>query len=80
VISSTIYEEVVKKDITLQNVVKEVRSNHPEIKETIPTKVVVEKFGEKTVTEVSFKDTSYTVVTDTKTNVVEEVVTSTLFK
>lgn len=79
-ISSTIYEEVVKKDITLQNVVKEVRSNHPEIKETIPTKVVVEKFGEKTVTEVSFKDTSYTVVTDTKTNVVEEVVTSTLFK
>lgn len=71
VISSTIYEEVVKKDVTLQNVVKEVRNNHPEIKETIPTKVVVEKFGEKTVTEVSFKDTSYTVVTDTKTNVVE---------
>lgn len=80
VISSTIYEEVVKKDVTLQSVVKEVRSNHPEIKETVPTKVVVQKVGEKTVTEVSYKDSSYTVVSDVKTGVTEEVVTSTLFK
>lgn len=41
VISATIYEQVVKRDTVIQNVVQEVRDNHPEIKEPIPTKVVV---------------------------------------
>lgn len=71
VISSTIYEEVVKKDTGLQNVVKEVRSNHPEIKEPVPTKVVVDKVGENTITEVSYQDATYTVVTNVKTGKTE---------
>ena len=80
VVTGTIYDEVIKKDVPLQNVIKQVKDNHPEIKEPKPTKVVVDKVGEKTVTEVNYKNVTVTVVTDSKTGKVEEVSSSPLPK
>jgi hypothetical protein len=62
VITSTTYDEVIKKDVVLQTIVEKVVQKHPEVKEVKPTQVITQKVGTNTVTEVTYKNVTVTVV------------------
>lgn len=64
VITKKTYSNVIKRDTHLQTVVKAVETKYSEVKNQIPTQVVIQEVGSKTISEITYDTKKVTVITN----------------
>lgn len=64
VYTSTVVAHNIEKDQNLKTVVEKVVSTYPEFKQVVPSQIVTEKVGTKTISHITYEKTTVTMVSD----------------